>query len=278
MDGMTDLKGKTIIVTGASRGIGRAMAVRFARDGANLVIAAKTATPHPKLKGTIHDAAEEIKAVGGRAFACQVDIRFEDQIDAMVQAASDRFGGIDVLVNNAGAISLNGVEKTPTSRYDLMQAINARGVFLCSRAVLPFLKKSANPHILSLSPPISLDIKWLKDHAPYTLSKYGMTLLSLGMAAEFKKYGIAVNCLWPRTLIATAAIEFAVGSRDLFKNCRKPDILADAAYTVVTTEKCALTGQCLIDETILGQSGVTDFDRYAVDPGHADGLIPDLYV
>lgn len=275
---MADLKGKTIIITGASRGIGRAMAVKFARDGANLVVAAKTAQPHPKLEGTIYDAAEEIEAAGGKALPYQVDIRHENQVDAMVQAALDRFGGVDVLVNNAGAISLSSVEKTPTNRYDLMQAVNARAVFICSRAVLPFLKKSANPHILTLSPPINLDMKWFKDHAPYTLSKYGMTILSLGMSAEFNQYGIAVNCLWPRTIIATAAIEFAVGSRDLFKNCRKPDIMADAAYAVITTEKCARTGQCLIDEQVLSEHGVSDFDRYAVEPGNKDALISDLYL
>jgi len=275
---MADLKGKTIIITGASRGIGRAMAVKFARDGANLVVAAKTAQPHPKLKGTIYDSAEEIEAAGGRALPYQVDIRLENQVDAMVQTTLDRFGGIDVLVNNAGAISLSSVEKTPPNRYDLMQAVNPRGVFICSRAVLPFLRKSANPHILTLSPPINLDIKWFKDHAPYTLSKYGMTMLSLGMSAEFNPYGIAVNCLWPRTIIATAAIEFAVGSRDLFKNCRKPDIMADAAYAVITTEKCALTGQCLIDEQVLSEHGVSDFDHYAVEPGNTDALITDLYL
>jgi citronellol/citronellal dehydrogenase len=275
---MPELKGKTIIITGASRGIGRAMAVKFARDGANLVVASKTAEPHPKLKGTIYDAAEEIEAAGGRALPFQVDIRFENQVDAMVQAALDRFGGIDVLVNNAGAISLSGVEKTPPNRYDLMQAVNARAVFILSRAVLPFLKKSANPHILTLSPPINLDLKWFKDHAPYTLSKYGMTMLSLGMSTEFKPYGISVNCLWPRTIIATAAIEFAVGSRELFKNCRKPDIMADAAYAVITTEKCALTGQCLIDEEVLKESGVSEFSRYAVEPGNQNDLIPDLYL
>lgn len=275
---MVDLKGKTIIISGASRGIGRAMALKFARDGANLVVAAKTAQPHPKLKGTIYDAAEEIEASGGRALPCQVDIRLENQVDAMVQAALDRFGGIDVLVNNAGAISLSNVENTTTNRYDLMQAINPRGVFVCSRAVLPYLKKSANPHILTLSPPINLDRKWFKDHAPYTLSKYGMTMLSLGMADEFNPYGIAVNCLWPRTIIATAAIEFAVGSRDLFKNCRKPDIMADAAHAVITTEKCTLTGQCLIDEEVLRKRGVSDFSPYAVEPGNADALITDLYL
>ena len=275
---MADLKGKTIIITGASRGIGRAIAVNCAKDGANIVVAAKTAQPHPKLPGTIYDAAEEIEAAGGRALPFQVDIRFEDQVNAMVDATLDRFGGIDILVNNAGAISLSNVEKTPANRYDLMQAINPRAVFICSRTVLPFLKKSANPHILTLSPPINLDLKWFKDHAPYTLSKYGMTMLSLGMAAEFEKYGIAVNCLWPRTIIATAAIEFAVGSRDLFKNCRKPDIMADAAHAIITTEQCALTGRCLIDEEVLKEHGVSDFTRYAVEPGNQDALISDLYL
>ncbi len=275
---MADLKGKTIVITGASRGIGRAMAIRFARSGANIVVAAKTVQPHPKLKGTIYDAVEEIEKAGGQGLPFQLDVRDADQVEAMVQTAADRFGGIDVLINNAGAISLSGVENTSVSRYDLMQDINARAVFVCSRAVLPFLKKSSAPHILSLSPPINLDTKWFKDHAPYTLSKYGMTILSLGMAAEFAKFGIAVNCLWPRTLIATAAIEFAVGNQELLKNCRKPDIVADAAYGIVTTEKCTLTGQCLIDEYFLKDRGVTDFERYAVDPENPQGLMPDIFL
>lgn len=275
---MADLKGKTIVITGASRGIGRAMALRFARSGANIVVAAKTAQPHPKLKGTIYDAVEEIEKAGGQGLPFQLDVRDSDQVEAMVQAAADRFGGIDVLINNAGAISLSGVENTSVSRYDLMQDINARAVFICSRAMLPFLKKSSSPHILSLSPPINLDPKWFKDHAPYTLSKYGMTILSLGMAAEFAGYGIAVNCLWPRTIIATAAIEFAVGNQELLKNCRKPDIVADAAHGIITTENCSLTGQCLIDEYFLKDLGVTDFERYAVDPENPQGLIPDIFL
>ncbi len=275
---MADLKGKTIVITGASRGIGRAMALRFARSGANIVVAAKTAQPHPKLKGTIYDAVKEIEKAGGQGIPFQLDVRNSDQVEAMVQAAADRFGGIDVLINNAGAISLSGVENTSVSRYDLMQDINARAVFVCSRAVLPFLKISSSPHILSLSPPINLDPKWFKDHAPYTLSKYGMTILSLGMAAEFAGYGIAVNCLWPRTIIATAAIEFAVGNQELIKNCRKPDIVADAAHGIITTENCSLTGQCLIDEYFLKDLGVTDFERYAVDPENPQGLIPDIFL
>jgi citronellol/citronellal dehydrogenase len=275
---MGDLSNKTIIITGASRGIGRAMALRFARDGANIVIAAKSAKPHPKLKGTIYSVAEEVEAAGGKALPYKLDVRLEEQINTMMAAAAHHFGGIDVLINNAGAISLTPVERTPIKRYDLMQAINSRAVFICSQAALPFLKVSANPHILSLSPPLNLSIKWLKDHAPYTLSKYGMTMLSLGMAAEFESHGIAVNCLWPKTAIATAAIEFVVGSHDLFKNCRKPEIIADAAYEILITENRQLTGQTLVDEQILRARGYTDLDRYAVDPANADKLLPDFFL
>ena len=275
---MSDLANKTIIITGASRGIGRAMALRFARDGANIVIAAKSDRPHPKLKGTIHTVAEEVEAAGGRALPFKLDVRREDQVTNMLQAAVDKFGGIDALVNNAGAISLTPVEKTPIKRYDLMQSVNTRAVFSCSQAALPSLKSSANPHILSLSPPLNLAIRWLKDHAPYTLSKYGMTMLSLGMAKEFEHYGIAVNCLWPQTAIATAAIEFVVGNRDLFKNCRKPEIMADAAYEILITENRQLSGQTLIDEQILRARGYTDLDRYAVDPNNADQLLPDFFL
>ncbi|UCF94187.1 MAG: NAD(P)-dependent oxidoreductase [Desulfobacterales bacterium] len=275
---MVDLRNKTIVITGASRGIGRAMALRFARDGANIVVAAKSAEPHPKLKGTIYDVAREVEACGGQGLPCRVDVRFEDQVMAMVETAVKAFGGIDALVNNAGAISLTRVEETPLKRYDLMQSINARAVFLCSQAVLPALKSSANPHILSLCPPLNFDIKWLKNHAPYTLSKYGMTMLSLAMAAEFEPYGIAVNCLWPRTAIATAAIEFAVGSGDLLKNCRKPEIVADAAYEILTTPDRQLSGQALIDEEFLRRRAYTDFDRYAYDPKHAGELLPDFFL
>ena len=275
---MDNLANKTIIITGASRGIGRAMALRFARDGANIVIAAKSDKPHPKLKGTIHTVAEEIAAAGGNALPFKLDVRREEQGSNMMQAAVDKFGGIDALVNNAGAISLTPVEKTSIKRYDLMQSINSRAVFIASQAALPFLKASANPHILSLSPPLNLSIRWLKDHAPYTLSKYGMTMLSLGMAAEFETYGIAVNCLWPQTAIATAAIEFAVGNRDLFRNCRKPEIMADAAYEILITENRQLCGQTLIDEQILRDRGYTDLERYAVDPANADQLLPDFFL
>ncbi|MGD9058473.1 MAG: NAD(P)-dependent oxidoreductase [Desulfobacterales bacterium] len=275
---MGNLANKTIIITGASRGIGRALAVRFARDGANIVIAAKSDRPHPKLKGTIHTVAEEVLSAGGKALPFKLDVRSEDQVANMMQAAADEFGGIDALVSNAGAISLSTVEKTPIKRYDLMQSINSRAVFICAHSALPFLKASSNPHILSLSPPLNLNIKWLKNHAPYTLSKYGMTLLSLGMAAEFEPYGIAVNCLWPRTAIATAAIEFVVGNRDLFQNCRTTDIMADAAYEILTTENCRLNGQSLIDEQLLLARGYTDLDRYAVNPDNADKLLPDFFL
>lgn len=275
---MGTLAEKTIVITGASRGIGRQMALRFARDGANVVIAAKSDKPHPKLGGSIHQVAAEVEEAGGTALPVKMDVRSEEQVAATVAAAVDRFGGIDAWINNAGAISLTGVADTPPKRYDLMQSINSRAVFLCSRASLPHLKASANPHILSLSPPISLNPVWLKDHSPYTLSKYGMTLLSMGMSAEFEKYGIAVNCLWPRTAIATAAVEFVLGGRELFKHCRKPEILADAAHEILTTDSCALTGQALVDEPFLRQRGVTDFTTYACDPAYADDLLPDFFL
>jgi citronellol/citronellal dehydrogenase len=275
---MTRLEGKTVIVTGASRGIGRAMALRFAADGANVVIAAKSARPHPKLKGTIYSVAEEVEAAGGKALPVRVDVRHEEEVAKMVAAAVKKFNGIDVLVNNAGAISLTKVEDTTPKRYDLMNAINSRAVFICSRAVLPHLKNSANPHILSLSPPLNFDLKWLRDFGPYTLSKYGMTILSMGMAAEFEPYGIAVNCLWPRTAITTAAIEFVLGGRAMFKRCRKPEILADAACEIVTTEGLELTGRALVDENILRERGYPDLSHYAFDPQHADDLLPDFFL
>lgn len=275
---MSLLADKTIIITGSSRGIGRAMALRFARERANIVIAAKSSKPHPKLKGTIHEVAREVESAGGRALPLQVDVRFESQVAEMVAATVSRFGGIDALVNNAGAISLTNVEHTPAKRYDLMQGINARAVFICCQAILPHLKKSSNPHILSLSPPLNLNLKWLKDYAPYTLSKYGMTMLSLAMSEEFEPYNIAVNCLWPRTAIATAAIEYQVGSRDFFKRCRKPEIVADAAYEILATPERRLTGQTLTDEQILIDQGYRDLDRYAYAPEQAGNLLPDFFL
>lgn len=275
---MSDLRGRTIIITGSSRGIGRCMALEFARHGANLVIAAKSTDPHPKLQGSIHTVAEEVRAAGGDALAVQVDVRIEDQVKAMVEAAVQRFGGIDALINNAGAISLTPVEKTPVKRYDLMQDINSRAVYVCSQAALPYLKRAPNPHILSMAPPLNLHTAGLRNHAPYTLSKYGMTLLSLGMAEEFRKYRIAVNCLWPRTIIATAAIEFAVGDKNTLKVCRKPEIVADAAYRILAAQSDSLTGQTLIDEDVLRRHGITDFDHYAYDPDFVGKLHPDIFL
>ena len=275
---MTELRGHTIIITGSSRGIGRSMALKLAHHGANLVIAAKSAEPHPKLPGTIYEVAEEVRAAGGNALPVQVDVRMADQVQAMVEAAMQQFGRIDALVNNAGAISLTNIEKTPIKRYDLMQSINSRAVFLCSQAALPHLKKAPNPHILSMAPPLNLNSAGLREHAPYTLSKYGMTLLSLAMAEEFKQYRIAVNCLWPKTIIATAAIEFAVGDRDTLRYCRKPEIVADAAYRILTSDSGALTGQTLIDEDILKQQGITDWNRYAYDPDYAGRLRQDIFL
>ena len=274
----SSLKDRTIVITGASRGIGRAIARRCAKDGANVVVAAKTVDPHPKLPGTIHTVAEEVEQEGGRALPVQVDVRNAEQVRHVMDASVSAFGHIDALVNNAGAISLTQVKKTDLKRYDLMQDVNARAVFVCSKAALPYLKKARNPHILSLSPPLSMDSKWLVGHAPYTLSKFGMTMLTLGMAEELREDGIAVNSLWPRTTIATAAIEFAVGNRALFQVSRTPEIVADAAHRVLTTEGLTLTGKALIDEDFLREQGVSDFDDYAYDAHHCGKLQTDLFV
>src|SRR5579864_3081828 len=241
---MGDLKGKTLFISGGSRGIGLAIALRAARDGANVVIAAKTTEPHPKLPGTIFTAAKEIEAAGGQALPIATDIREEEQVLAAVEAAVDRFGGIDILVNNASAISLTGTLATPMKRFDLMMGINTRGTYLCSRSCLPYLKKSANPHILTLSPPLNLNPRWFKDHVAYTIAKYGMSLCVLGMAEEFRADGIAVNALWPRTTIATAALQIIPGAQP--ESGRKPEIMADAAHRILTTESRKLTGRFLI--------------------------------
>lgn len=275
---MNSLNGKTILITGASRGIGRAIALRCAADGAQVVIAAKSVKEHPKLGGSIYSVADEVHAAGGQALALALDVRDEQQVAEVMAKAASHFGGLDALVNNAGAISLTGVEDTPPRLYDRMMSVNARAVFVCAQAALPYLKQSSNGHILSLSPPLSLKTEWMAPHAAYTLSKFGMTLLSLGMAGEFEPYGIAVNTLWPRTLIATAAIEFAVGSRDTFNYCRKPAIMADAAYGILTTPSRELTGHTLLDEDFLRSRGVNDFSHYAHSPAHADQIRPDLFV
>ena len=272
---MADLKGKTLFITGGSRGIGEAIALRAAADGANVVIAAKTTEPHPKLPGTIHSAAEEIEAAGGKALAVVCDIREEEQVQQAVRQAVETFGGIDILVNNASAINLTPTLQTPMKRFDLMWGVNARGTFLCSQACIPHLRKSANPHILTLSPPLNLDPKWFKSHTAYTISKYGMSLCVLGMAEELKEDGVAVNALWPRTVIATAALAMLGGAIDP-DNCRRPEIMADAAHAVLTRDSRCCTGSSYIDEDVLHEAGVTDFGRYAVKPG--EPLAADLFL
>ncbi|MEO9335344.1 SDR family oxidoreductase [Ectopseudomonas guguanensis] len=271
------LSGKTLFITGASRGIGREIALKAAADGANIVIAAKSAEPHPKLAGTIHSVAAEVEAARGKALALQLDVRDEQAVVAAMARAAEHFGGIDALINNAGAIKLVGVEKLEAKRFDLMYQINTRAVMVCSQAALPYLKQSASGHILNLSPPLNLDAKWFAQHGPYTVTKYGMSMLTLGMSEEFKKYGISVNSLWPKTMIATAAIEFELGSRDAFKRARTPAIMADAAHAILSSEGRSLTGRLLIDEDILRERGVSDFDQYRFDPA-GGSLVPDLFV
>jgi len=274
------LKGKTLFITGASRGIGKAIGLRAARDGANVVIAAKTAEAHPKLSGTIYTAAEEIEKAGGKAIPCIVDVRDEAQVKEAVDRAVAAFGGIDILVNNASAISLTGTLETPMKRFDLMHQINTRGTFLCSQACIPYLAKAENPHILNLAPPLSsiTEAKWFGPHVAYTMAKFGMTLCVLGMAEELKPKKIAVNALWPRTVIATAAVQNLLGGDDVMKGSRTPEIMADAAHVVLTMKSTdpKATGQYFIDDEVLLASGVTDLSGYASVPG-AD-LIPDFFV
>ena len=264
-----------MVVTGASRGIGRAIALRAARDGADVAILAKTAEPHPTLPGTIHAVAAEVEAAGGRALAMAVDVRDAAAIESAVARVVEVFGGIDVLVNNAGAIRLTGTLETPVARFDLLWSVNARATFVCSQACLPYLLHSPNPHVLALCPPLSLDSKWLAPHPPYTLSKYGMSLLVLGMAAEFADRGVAFNGLWPRTVIATAALSM-LGGQVRPESCRSPEIVADAAHAIVTREARACTGKLFLDEDVLREEGTTDFSAYAMVPGAP--LTPDLFV
>jgi citronellol/citronellal dehydrogenase len=271
---MGTLAGKTLFISGASRGIGLAIALRAARDGANIVIAAKSAVPNPKLPGTIHTAAAEIEGAGGKALALQVDIRDEAQVVAAAAQAAEHFGGIDIVVNNASAIWLAGTAETPMKRFDLMQQVNTRGTFLVTRSCLPYLKQAANPHVLMLSPPPNLDAKWFAPHTAYTIAKYGMSLCVLGMSPEFAPLGIAVNALWPRTVIATAAIGMIDGVQP--EHCRKPDIVADAAHVMLTRPSCDYTGHFAIDEDVLRETGISDFDHYAVQPGNS--LLPDLFL
>ena len=277
---MTPLAGRTLFITGGSRGIGLAIAVRAARDGANVVIAAKTTEPNPKLPGTIHSAAAEIEAAGGHALPVACDIRDEAAVQAAVAAAVARFGGIDILVNNASAISLTGTLATPMKRFDLMFGVNVRGTYLCSQACLPHLVASAkagrNPHILTLSPPLDMSARWFAPHVAYTMAKYGMSMCVLGMAEEFKGEGVAVNALWPRTVIATAALAMIPGAREQLDRTRKPEIMADAAHAILVRDARTTTGRFFLDEEALREAGITDFTAYAVKPGMP--LMPDLFL
>ncbi len=261
------LKGRTLFITGGTRGIGHAIGLRAARDGANIVIAAKTTEPHPKLAGTIFTAADDMRAAGGQALAVACDIRFEDQVEAAVAQTVSTFGGIDVLVNNASAIFLAGTLETPMKRYDLMHQINARGTYLCSQKCLPHLKTGTNPQILNISPPLSLKPRWFANNVAYTMAKYGMSMCVLGMAAEFSEEGIGVNALWPRTSIWTAAVENLLGAH-LRDSSRKPEIMADAAWWILTSDSRKTTGNFFIDDDVLQSHGVTDLEPYAVCPGH----------
>jgi citronellol/citronellal dehydrogenase len=274
-----NLQGKTLFITGASRGIGLAIAKRAAADGANIVIAAKTTDPNPKLPGTIYSAAAEIEAAGGKALAVQTDIREEASVLAAVELAVQAFGGIDILVNNASAISLTPTPATPMKRFDLMFGVNVRGTYLCTQACLPQLVKSAqagrNPHVLNMSPPLSMKEHWFKNHVAYTMAKYGMSECTLGHAGEFRPLGIAVNSLWPRTAIATAALQMIPGIE--VAKCRKPEILSDAAYLILTSDARTTTGNFFIDDALLAQHGITDLEKYSVTPGNKD-FIPDFFV
>jgi citronellol/citronellal dehydrogenase len=272
------LAGKTLFITGASRGIGLAIGLRAARDGANIVIAAKTAAPHPKLAGTIYTAAEDIERANGKALPLVVDVRDELLVKNALDKAAEKFGGIDIVVNNASAISLTGVVDTDMKRFDLMHQINARGTFVVSKWAIPYLQKAANPHILMISPPLDMKEKWFAPHTAYSMAKFGMSLVVLGLAGELRPQGIAVNALWPRTIIATAAIQNLLGGAERMKKARKPEIMTDAAYTIFNTPARELTGRFLIDDTFLAERGVTDFDRYRVDstqPLAQDFFLPD---
>jgi citronellol/citronellal dehydrogenase len=270
------LKGRTLFITGASRGIGLAIALRAARDGANIAIAAKSDRPHPKLEGTIHTAAAEVEQAGGRALAVACDIRFEEQVQSAVERTVAAFGGIDICVNNASAISLTPSTATDMKRYDLMHGINARGTFLVSKSCIPHLRKAANPHILMLSPPLDMNVKWFAPHVAYSMAKYNMSIIALGLSGELRGDGIGVNALWPRTTIATAAVRNLLGGDALMRMSRTPEIMGDAAHLILTQDAKSFTGRFCIDDTLLYEHGVRDFDRYRVDPGVE--LAPDFFV
>jgi citronellol/citronellal dehydrogenase len=269
------LKGKTIFITGATRGIGREIAIRCARDRACVVVTGKTAEPHSRLSGTIYSVAREIEDAGGRALALQLDVRDADAVAIAAKRAVEYFGGVDALINNASAISLTGTLDTSARRFDLMHSVNVRGTFICSQACIPYLSEAANPHILNIAPPLNMSARWFKDHVAYTMAKYGMSMCTLGMAEEFRALRVAVNSLWPRTTIATAAIEVNF-PQAILKASRKPAIMADAAYAILNRDSRAATGNFYIDETVLREEGVTDFGRYAVTPGM--GLYSDLFL
>ena len=270
------LAGKTLFITGASRGIGLAIGLRAARDGANIVIAAKTAEPHKKLPGTIYSAAEEVEKAGGQALPVVVDVREPESVNAAVEAAVARFGGVDICVNNASAIQLTGTLQTDIRRYDLMNQVNARGTFIVSRACIPHLKNASNPHVLALSPPLDMSPHWFRNHVAYTMAKYGMSMCMLGMAEEFREEGIAFNALWPRTGVATAAIEFALTGEEGLRHCRTVDIMADAAYAIFNKPSRECTGNFFIDDVLLYAEGERDFDKYRVDA--TKNLMPDFFV
>jgi citronellol/citronellal dehydrogenase len=270
------LRGKTLFITGASRGIGLAIGLRAARDGANVAIAAKTAEPNPRLPGTVFTAAEDIDRAGGRGLPIVCDIRFEDQIAAAVATCASTFGGIDILVNNASAISLTGTVHTPMKRYDLMHQINTRGTFACSQAAIPWLAKAANPHILNISPPLNMEERWFAPHVAYTMAKFGMSMCVLGMAGELRRDGIAVNALWPRTAIATAAVQNLLGGEAAMRGSRKPSIMGDAAHAILTQPSREFTGRFCIDDEVLAAAGKADFSEYAMDPNAQ--LLPDYFI
>lgn len=273
---MSDLKNRTLFITGSSRGIGLAIAKRAAQDGANIIVAAKTAEPHPKLQGTIYTAAEEIDMAGGKAFPVVCDIRSEEQVIEAVTKGADYFGGIDICINNASAIALTSTLQTPMKRFDLMHQINTRGTFLVSKTCIPHLLKSDNPHILNLASPLNMDEKWFAPHVAYTMAKFGMSMCVLGMAGEFRKQGIAVNALWPRTVIATAAVQNLLGGHELVRRSRIPAIMGDAAHVILTKPSREFTGNFCIDDEILKSAGVSDFSAYAVDPSAE--LVADFFV
>ena len=273
---MSDLKNRTLFITGSSRGIGLAIAKRAAQDGANIIVAAKTAEPHPKLQGTIYTAAEEIDMAGGKAFPVVCDIRSEEQVIEAVTKGADYFGGIDICINNASAIALTSTLQTPMKRFDLMHQINTRGTFLVSKTCIPHLLKSDNPHILNLASPLNMDEKWFAPHVAYTMAKFGMSMCVLGMAGEFRKQGIAVNALWPRTVIATAAVQNLLGGHELVRRSRIPAIMGDAAHVILTKPSREFTGNFCIDDEILKSVGVSDFSAYAVDPSAE--LVADFFV